>query len=73
MAHGAVASEHARKHGASVKHVYGHALAGYSAAIPSSRVAAVRADSRVAYVERDGVASAVELTVPGGSTRSARI
>lgn len=62
----AIASEHARKHGASVKHVYGHALAGYAAAIPSNRLAAVRADSRVAYVERDGVASAVAQTLPWG-------
>ena len=63
---GAIASEHARKYGASVKHVYGHALAGYAATIPSDRVDAVRADSRVAYVERDGVATAVAQTLPWG-------
>lgn len=63
---GALASEHARKYGASVKHVYGHALAGYAATIPNDRVGAVRADSRVAYVEPDGVASAVAQTLPWG-------
>lgn len=63
---GAVASEHARKYGASVKHVYGHTLGGYAATIPSNRVDAVRADSRVAYVERDGVATAVAQTLPWG-------
>ena len=63
---GAVASEHARKYGVSVKHVYGHALGGYAGTIPSARVDAVRADSRVAYVERDGIATAVAQTLPWG-------
>jgi subtilisin family serine protease len=61
-----VASEHSRRHGASVGFVYGHALKGYSATIPSERVAALRADSRVDYVVPDGVATAVAQTLPWG-------
>lgn len=65
----AVAGEHSRRHGASVGFVYGHALKGYSATIPSERVAALRADSRVDYVVADGVASAVAQTLPWGIDR----
>jgi subtilisin family serine protease len=64
-----VAREHSRRHGASVGFVYGHALKGYSATIPSERVAALSADSRVAYVVPDGVASAVAQTLPWGIDR----
>ena len=65
-----VASEHSRRYGASVGFVYGHALKGYSAVIPSERLAAVRPDSRVDYVVPDGVASAVAQTLPWGIDRS---
>ena len=51
---GAVAREHGRRHGANVGSVYSHALKGYSARISDGRVDSVRADSRVARVERDG-------------------
>ena len=51
---GAVAREHQRRHGADVGFVYGHALKGYSAQLAGGRVDSVRADSRVARVERDG-------------------
>jgi aqualysin 1 len=64
-----VAGEHSRRHGASVGFVYGRALKGYSATIPSERVAALRADSRVDYVVPDGVASAVAQTLPWGIDR----
>jgi subtilisin family serine protease len=64
-----VASEHSRQHGAAVGFVYGHALKGYSAVIPSERLAALRADSRVDYVVPDGVASAVAQTLPWGIDR----
>jgi len=66
---GEVARDHGRRLGASVDFVYGHALKGYSATIPSERVAALRADSRVDYVVRDGVASAVAQTLPWGIDR----
>jgi subtilisin family serine protease len=48
-----VASEHSRRHWANVGFVYGHAVKGYSATIPSERIAALRADRRVAYVVPD--------------------
>jgi aqualysin 1 len=63
---GEVARDHGRRLGASVEFVYGHALKGYAATIPSERVAALRADSRVDYVVPDGVASAVAQTLPWG-------
>jgi subtilisin family serine protease len=66
-----VARDQARQHGASVGFVYGHALKGYSAVIPSERVAALRADSRVDYVVPDGVATAVAQTLPWGIDRIA--
>lgn len=50
---GAVASEHASAHAAGISHIYGTALKGYAAVIPAERVAAVRADDRVAYVSAD--------------------
>ncbi|MBW3589827.1 MAG: S8 family peptidase [Actinobacteria bacterium] len=70
----AVASEHARSHRAEIGFVYSHALKGYSAVIPESRLAAVRRDSRVAYVEPDGIVSIVHHECghtggpPGSST-----
>ena len=51
---GAVAREHQRRHGADVGFVYSHALKGYAARISDGRVDSVRADSRVARIERDG-------------------
>jgi subtilisin family serine protease len=66
---GAVAQEHARSHGAQLGFVYSHALKGYSATIPTNRVASVRSDSRVAYVEPDGVMTVVAQTIPWGIDR----
>src|SRR6266542_2293805 len=54
----AVASEHAARHQADVQFVYEHALRGYAARLSADAAGAVAADGRVAYVERDGVASA---------------
>jgi aqualysin 1 len=65
----AVANEHAQQHSASVNFVYEHALRGYAARIPAQRLAAVQADSRVKYVEEDGVASIVTQTIPWGITQ----
>lgn len=50
---GAVASQHARSHGAQVGFVYESALKGYSATIPHHRVQSLRSDSRVDYIEVD--------------------
>lgn len=66
---GAVAAEHAHRYGAKVGFVYRSALKGYAAAIPSSRVAQLRADPRVAYVERDQLVRAAAQTVPTGIQR----
>lgn len=75
----AVASEMARAHGLALGFVYQHAVKGYSATIPAARLAAVRSDARVAYVEPDqvitlapkpgGGVSTQAQTVPWGVTR----
>ena len=54
----AVAGEHGRKHGAKPKKVWRAALKGYSARIPAAQVARLRADARVASVEREQLLSA---------------
>jgi aqualysin 1 len=54
----AVAADHAARYGLNVGFVYSHALKGYSAVVPADSLAALRADSRVAYVERDSTVRA---------------
>lgn len=49
--------------------VYRYALEGFSAVIPNERVAEVRGDGRVAYVERDGTTQTVAQTLPFGIDR----
>jgi aqualysin 1 len=49
--------------------VYGNTLEGFSAEIPDDSVAAVRANPRVAYVERDGKVRAAAQTLPWGVDR----
>ena len=65
----AVASDHAARHGADVGFVYRHALRGYAAVVPEQRLAALSADPRVDYVERDHVAVASAQTLPWGVDR----
>ena len=62
----AVANLHAARYGASVENVWSSALHGYSAVIPNDRVAALRADENVAYVELDGIATTAAQTLPWG-------
>ena len=50
-----VASDHATKFGADVDHLYRAALKGYSAHMSASAAARVAGDSRVLFVQRDGV------------------
>lgn len=50
-------------------HAYGAALFGFSATVPEGRLAALARDPRVAYVERDGVATIVAQTLPWGIDR----
>ena len=49
-----VASEHARRDGSEVSHIYrGRALKGYAARIPDNKVQEVRNDERVLFVDED--------------------
>lgn len=68
---GDVAAEHSRNEGASVSHVYRHALRGYSASMSTSAAARVAADSRVAYVEPDAPVGLVDTqaSAPWGLDR----
>jgi subtilisin family serine protease len=65
---GRAANGMARRYGLGVGFVYSHALKGFSAVIPNERVAAVRADERVDYVEPDKT-YAVAQTLPWGIDR----
>jgi subtilisin family serine protease len=65
----ATASDHEERRGADVEYVYKHSIKGYTAKIPSSQVASIRADSRVAYVERDGIVQVTAQTLPWGIDR----
>jgi aqualysin 1 len=51
----AVAAEHASSLGVEVGFVYRNALKGYAAAVPVASLDELRADPRVAYVERDSL------------------
>jgi subtilisin family serine protease len=66
---GQTANAMAQRHGLGVGFVYSHALDGFSAVIPNERVAAVRADGRVDYVERDKTMYAVAQRLPWGIDR----
>ena len=48
---------HAKRFGASAKHVYGHALKGYAARLDARQLLDVRADRAVDYVVADGIAT----------------
>jgi subtilisin family serine protease len=65
---GRAANGMARRYGLGVGFVYSHALKGFSAVIPNERVAAVRADEQVDYVEPDKT-YAVAQTLPWGIDR----
>jgi subtilisin len=66
---GAVAREQARDYGAQVRMVYGSALRGYAAAVASNRLAALRADPRVAFISPDRRVTALAQTLPTGVNR----
>lgn len=63
---GAVARDHSRRYGSDTRLVYRSALKGYAAKVPAGKVDALRRDSRVKYVEADGIATAV--TTQTGAT-----
>ena len=54
----------ARRYGLGVGFVYRNAIKGFSAVIPNDRVAEVRAESSVDYVERDGTVQATAQVLP---------
>jgi subtilisin len=64
-----LARAHASRYGAKVGHVYRHALRGYSATLPSDRVAALKADPNVAAVTPDLPVHAFAQTLPTGVNR----
>ena len=68
---GAIAAEHAARHGARVRFVYRRAVKGYAAVLPASRVKRLRADPRVRHVEPDRKvrARATEASPPWGLDR----
>lgn len=66
----AVARDHARSQGASVDHVYSHALKGYSASMSDEAAARIADDSRVQWVEADRTVTTLEQTLPTGIDRS---
>jgi subtilisin len=66
---GEVAAEHARTTGARVRRVYRSALKGYSATLSSDRVAALRADPRVAYLAADRPVHTTDQVLPTGIDR----
>src|SRR5687768_4421994 len=57
-------------HGFSIRFLRSHAAPGFSAVIPESRISAIRNDSRVLIVERDGPVSLIRpietAARPGG-------
>jgi subtilisin len=57
------------EHGASVSFVYDRVLNGFSATVPAGRVAALRNDPRVAYVEADLTVSIDGQVTPTGVKR----
>jgi subtilisin len=60
---------HAGRYGARVRHVYRHALKGYSAVLSSGRLAALRADPDVAAVVADQRFQLAAQTLPTGIDR----
>ena len=66
---GQTANAVARRYGLGVGFVYSHALKGFSTVIPNERLAAVRADERVEYVEPDKTYAAAAQTLPWGINR----
>ena len=64
-----VANEHARRYGASVDHVYRHALRGYAAHMSATVAGRIARDGRVASVIADRSVSIDAQTVPAGIDR----
>jgi subtilisin family serine protease len=66
---GAVAADHARRHGAHVRHVYRHALSGYAATMTEAAAGRVVHDPRVRSIELDQQATIADQVAPTGVRR----
>ena len=66
----AIAREHTQKLGVRVGQVYRSAIDGYSARVPAAAVAALNADPRVTYLQRDRQVHTTAQTTPTGINRS---
>jgi subtilisin family serine protease len=64
-----VAKSHASEHAAEVGFVYRHALKGYSATIPESRVDDLAQDDRVAFISEDRTVTVTAQSQPTGIDR----
>jgi subtilisin family serine protease len=64
-----VAAQRARADGATIGHVYQHALRGYSARMSAAAAARLAGDPRVLFVQPDGVVSIDVQTTPTGINR----
>ncbi|MGI5519917.1 S8 family peptidase [Micromonospora sp. CA-259024] len=65
-----VAATHARANGATVGYVYQHALRGYSAQMSATAAERIARDSRVLFVQADGVATIKAQSTPTGINRA---
>ncbi|HXG38681.1 MAG TPA: S8 family peptidase [Bacteroidota bacterium] len=65
----AVANQMASAHGLGILHIYEHALKGFAATVPAARLAVLRSDPRVLYIEQDQVFTTFAQTVPTGINR----
>jgi subtilisin family serine protease len=64
-----VANDIARKHGLTLGHVYSYALNGFSATMPSNKLAAVQRDPRILKVVQDRYVSIAAQSMPTGISR----
>ena len=65
-----VAADHSAKHGVEVDYLYRAALKGYAAHMSATAAERVANDSRVQFVQRDGVVRASAQTTPTGINRA---
>ena len=65
----AALSDHRALTGARIGYTYRHALNGYSATLPTAALAAIKADSRVAFVSPDREVHATAQSLPTGINR----
>jgi subtilisin family serine protease len=66
----AVAAKQAREHGATVGHIYGRAIRGYSAHMSATAAARLARDPQVLLVQTDGAVSANAQSTPTGVDRA---